>query len=176
MRNSSVENWAIDPGAVRAWQRGVVPAGAQRGVGDRATRGRAAYVPPNVVAPSVPGDTRESAPGNAPVGIDWFALDFNEELSAFHGGLLRRQTAFTSHALAKILETYPPGTPVVIAGHSMGGVVARGALLELGKEGAYGSSVERHAHNAGDAACRLARGDGAVRGSRPSRHQRRVDR
>lgn len=49
---------------------------------------------------SVPGDTRESAPGNAPVGIDWFALDFNEELSAFHGGLLRRQTAFTSHALA----------------------------------------------------------------------------
>lgn len=90
---------------------------------------------------SVPGDTRESAPGNAPVGIDWFALDFNEELSAFHGGLLRRQTAFTSHALAKILETYPPGTPVVIAGHSMGGVVARGALLELGKEGAYGSSA-----------------------------------
>lgn len=87
---------------------------------------------------SVPGDTRESAPGNAPVGIDWFALDFNEELSAFHGGLLRRQTAFTSHALAKILETYPPATPVVIAGHSMGGVVARGALLELGKEGAYG--------------------------------------
>ena len=91
--------------------------------------------------PSVTGDTRESAPGNAPVGIDWFALDFNEELSAFHGGLLRRQTAFTSHALAKILETYPPGTPVVIAGHSMGGVVARGALLELGKEGAYGSSA-----------------------------------
>ena len=91
--------------------------------------------------PSVPGDTRESAPGNAPVGIDWFALDFNEELSAFHGGLLRRQTAFTSHALAKILETYPPGTPVVIAGHSMGGVVARGALLELGKEGAYGSAL-----------------------------------
>ena len=90
---------------------------------------------------SVPGDTRESAPGNAPVGIDWFALDFNEELSAFHGGLLRRQTAFTSHALAKILETYPPGTPVVIAGHSMGGVVARGALLELGKEGAYGSPL-----------------------------------
>ena len=37
-------------------------------------------------------------------------------------------------------------------------------------------AVERHAHNAGDAACRLARGDGAVRGSRPSRHQRRVDR
>ena len=90
---------------------------------------------------SIPGDTRESAPGNAPVGIDWFALDFNEELSAFHGGLLRRQTAFTSHALAKILETYPPGTPVVIAGHSMGGVVARGALLELGKEGAYGSPL-----------------------------------
>ena len=90
---------------------------------------------------SVPGDTRESAPGNAPVGIDWFALDFNEELSAFHGGLLRRQTAFTSHALAKILETYPPGTPVVIAGHSMGGVVARGALLELGKEGAHGSPL-----------------------------------
>ena len=92
-------------------------------------------------SPSVPGDTRESAPGNAPVGIDWFALDFNEELSAFHGGLLRRQTAFTSHALAKIMETYPPGTPVVIAGHSMGGVVARGALLELGKERAHGSAL-----------------------------------
>ena len=49
MRDANLENWAIDPGAVRAWQRGVVPAGAQRGVGDRATRGRAAYVPPNVV-------------------------------------------------------------------------------------------------------------------------------
>ena len=69
VRNSSVENWAIDPGAVRAWQRGVVPAGAQRGVGDRATRGRAAYVPPNVVAvrPS-PGIRASRHPETRPSG------------------------------------------------------------------------------------------------------------
>ena len=86
-------------------------------------------------------DARRAASGDAPeegtdareehVGVDWFTLDFNEELSAFHGAVASRQTKFAAFAIEHVLAAYPPGTPVIIAGHSMGGVVARAALLEL---------------------------------------------
>ena len=86
-------------------------------------------------------DARRAASGDAPeegtdareehVGVDWFTLDFNEELSAFHGAVASRQTEFAAFAIERVLAAYPPGTPVIIAGHSMGGVVARAALLEL---------------------------------------------
>jgi hypothetical protein len=66
------------------------------------------------------------------VDIDWFTLDFNEELSAFHGGLLDRQTRFAAAALRHVVSLYPRGSHVFVVGHSMGGVVARGALLALG--------------------------------------------
>ena len=87
-------------------------------------------------------DARRAASGDAPeeatdarerehVGVDWFTLDFNEELSAFHGAVARRQTEFAALAIERVLAAYPPSTPVIIAGHSMGGVVARAALLEI---------------------------------------------
>lgn len=89
-------------------------------------------------------DARRAASGDAPdpegtetreehVGVDWFTLDFNEELSAFHGAVASRQTEFAAFAIEQVLARYPHGTPVIIAGHSMGGVVARAALLELNR-------------------------------------------
>ena len=86
-------------------------------------------------------DARRAASGDAPeegtdareehVGVDWFTLDFNEELSAFHGAVASRQTEVRGFRDRTGARGVPPGTPVIIAGHSMGGVVARAALLEL---------------------------------------------
>ncbi|KAJ7724850.1 PGAP1-like protein-domain-containing protein [Mycena metata] len=62
--------------------------------------------------------------------LDFFAVEFNEDLSAFHGPTLDAQTAYTARAIAYIRALYPPRTPIVVMGHSMGGVVAT-ALLAL---------------------------------------------
>ncbi|KAF9037812.1 PGAP1-domain-containing protein [Hymenopellis radicata] len=60
--------------------------------------------------------------------IDVFAVEFNEDLSAFHGPTMEAQTQFTSDAVAYILSRYPPNTKIVIIGHSMGGIVATSLL------------------------------------------------
>ncbi|KAH9019092.1 PGAP1-like protein-domain-containing protein [Lactarius hengduanensis] len=60
--------------------------------------------------------------------LDFFAVDYNEDLSAFHGPTLDVETAYASSAISYILSLYPPGTPIVVMGHSMGGVVATSIL------------------------------------------------
>ncbi|KAJ7682382.1 PGAP1-like protein-domain-containing protein [Mycena polygramma] len=60
--------------------------------------------------------------------LDFFAVEFNEDLSAFHGPTLEAQTAYTSRAIAYILSLYPAGTSIIIMGHSMGGIVATSLL------------------------------------------------
>ncbi|KAJ6465145.1 PGAP1-like protein-domain-containing protein [Mycena vulgaris] len=60
--------------------------------------------------------------------LDFFAVEFNEDLSAFHGPTVEAQTAYTSRAIAYILSLYPPGTSIIIMGHSMGGIVATSLL------------------------------------------------
>ncbi|CAG8480947.1 13944_t:CDS:2 [Acaulospora colombiana] len=73
--------------------------------------------------------------------IDFFTVDFNEELSAFHGHSLLEQAEYINDAIRYILslyplvrknqqtgpslQVYPDPTSVIIIGHSMGGVVAR---------------------------------------------------
>ncbi|CAG8433285.1 4166_t:CDS:10 [Diversispora eburnea] len=73
--------------------------------------------------------------------IDFFTVDFNEELSAFHGHSLLEQAEYLNDAIRYILSLYPAvrknqqtnssvqphpdPTAVIIIGHSMGGVVAR---------------------------------------------------
>ncbi|CAG8456911.1 17514_t:CDS:2 [Acaulospora morrowiae] len=73
--------------------------------------------------------------------IDFFTVDFNEELSAFHGHSLLEQAEYLNDAIRYILslyplarknlqtdpssQVYPDPTAVIIIGHSMGGVVAR---------------------------------------------------
>jgi len=58
-------------------------------------------------------------------------VEFNEDLSAFHGSTLDSQIAYTSAAVEYILSRYPPHTRITIMGHSMGGIVGT-ALLPSG--------------------------------------------
>ncbi|KAH9047006.1 PGAP1-like protein-domain-containing protein [Lactarius deliciosus] len=60
--------------------------------------------------------------------LDFFAVDYNEDLSAFHGPTLDVETAYASSAISYILSLYPPDTSIVVMGHSMGGVVATSIL------------------------------------------------
>ncbi|KAA1475868.1 PGAP1-domain-containing protein [Dentipellis sp. KUC8613] len=60
--------------------------------------------------------------------IDFYAVEFNEDLSAFHGPTLSSETAYASHAIDHILSLYPPGTSIILMGHSMGGIVATSIL------------------------------------------------
>lgn len=58
-------------------------------------------------------------------------VEFNEDLSAFHGPTLELQIEYSSAAIRYILSHYPRHTPIVVMGHSMGGVVGT-ALLPSG--------------------------------------------
>ncbi|KIK96129.1 hypothetical protein PAXRUDRAFT_139136 [Paxillus rubicundulus Ve08.2h10] len=60
--------------------------------------------------------------------LDFYAVEFNEDLSAFHGPTLDSQIAYTSVAITYILSHYPPHTRLIIMGHSMGGVVGTALL------------------------------------------------
>ncbi|KAI9064870.1 GPI-inositol-deacylase [Trametes sanguinea] len=61
-------------------------------------------------------------------GLDFFAVEFNEDLSAFHGPTLDSETAYASRAIDYILSLYPQNTSIMVMGHSMGGVVATALL------------------------------------------------
>lgn len=61
------------------------------------------------------------------VVLDWYAADFNEELSAFDGRLLHSQTAFVVAAIHHLLASRQSTRGVVVVGHSMGGVVGQAA-------------------------------------------------
>lgn len=72
--------------------------------------------------------------------MDLFAVDFNEDLSAFHGQTVLDQAEYLNDAVSYILSLYhdprrsqrEPGLPdpssVILIGHSMGGVIARAML------------------------------------------------
>ncbi|KAF9006681.1 PGAP1-like protein-domain-containing protein [Cyathus striatus] len=74
------------------------------------------YSQPGLVSPEFSSRTLKP--------LDFFAVEFNEDLSAFHGPTLDLQTAYTKDALSYILSLYPTNTQIIIIGHSMGGVVA----------------------------------------------------
>ncbi|KAF8806287.1 PGAP1-domain-containing protein [Phlegmacium glaucopus] len=63
--------------------------------------------------------------------LDFFAVEFNEDLSAFHGSTLESEIVYTSSAISYILSLYPSNTKIIVIGHSMGGIVAT-SLLPLG--------------------------------------------
>ncbi|KAJ5576051.1 hypothetical protein N7535_002977 [Penicillium sp. DV-2018c] len=72
--------------------------------------------------------------------LDFFMVDFNEDMAAFHGQTLLDQAEYVNEAISYILSLYhdprrtrrDPGLPdpsaVILVGHSMGGIVARTAL------------------------------------------------
>lgn len=72
--------------------------------------------------------------------LDFFSVDFNEDITAFHGQTLLDQAQYLNDAVLYILSLYhdpsqsnrernlPDPSSVIIIGHSMGGVVARTML------------------------------------------------
>ena len=72
--------------------------------------------------------------------LDFFTVDFNEDITAFHGQTLLDQAEYLNEAVAYVLSLYhdprrsrrDPGLPdpssVILVGHSMGGIVARTML------------------------------------------------
>ncbi|KAF9226838.1 PGAP1-domain-containing protein [Gyrodon lividus] len=60
--------------------------------------------------------------------LDFYAVEFNEDLSAFHGPTLDSQITYTSAAIIYILSHYPPHTQIIVMGHSMGGIVGTALL------------------------------------------------
>ncbi|KAF2127603.1 PGAP1-domain-containing protein [Dothidotthia symphoricarpi CBS 119687] len=72
--------------------------------------------------------------------LDFFSVDFNEDITAFHGQTLLDQAEYLNDAITFILSLYhtpgrslrdsnlPDPTSVIIVGHSMGGMVARTML------------------------------------------------
>jgi pimeloyl-ACP methyl ester carboxylesterase len=73
--------------------------------------------------------------------LDFFTVDFNEDISAFHGQTLLDQAEYLNEAIRYILSLYldprisdrdpdlPDPTSVIVLGHSMGGIVARTMLI-----------------------------------------------
>ncbi|EGG05789.1 uncharacterized protein MELLADRAFT_87688 [Melampsora larici-populina 98AG31] len=83
-----------------------------------------------------PSSFRHSTPHHP--GLDFFTLDYNEDLTAFHGETLLEQAEFANDVISHILNIYassrrgsslPNPTSVLILAHSMGGIVARKMLL-----------------------------------------------
>ncbi|GAA5902278.1 hypothetical protein JCM6882_000490 [Rhodosporidiobolus microsporus] len=89
-------------------------------------------------------DAPSSREGSAP--LDFFTLDFNDDFSAFHGQTLLDQAEYTADCVRYILSLYahhedspdrlhgakkqrPDPTSVIVVAHSMGGIVARAAVL-----------------------------------------------
>lgn len=77
---------------------------------------------------------------NGKMALDFFTVDFNEDLTAFHGQTLLDQAEYLNDAVAYILSLYhnpqksirdsslPDPSSVMLIGHSMGGVAARTML------------------------------------------------
>lgn len=73
--------------------------------------------------------------------LDFFTVDFNEDITAFHGQTMLDQAEYLNEAVAYILSLYhdsrkatmdsdlPDPSSVIILGHSMGGIVARTMLI-----------------------------------------------
>ena len=74
--------------------------------------------------------------------LDFFTVDFNEDITAFHGQTLLDQAEYLNEAVRYILSLYadpqratrdnqlPDPSSVIILGHSMGGIVARAMLVQ----------------------------------------------
>ena len=77
---------------------------------------------PHVISP----EFSSRSPATKP--LDIFAVEFNEDLSAFHGPTMLSERSYVSEAIRYILSLYPPDTSIVVMGHSMGGVVATSLL------------------------------------------------
>nr|CAD7409491.1 unnamed protein product [Timema cristinae] len=76
---------------------------------------------------------RKAISAHTPYHFDYFSVDLNDEYSALFGGVLKEQTEFVHLGIKRIQELYNNGSvprSVVLVGHSMGGMVAKGLFLQ----------------------------------------------
>jgi GPI inositol-deacylase len=83
---------------------------------------------------------KNTAISNGVRSLDFFSVDFNEDITAFHGQTLLDQAEYLNDAVAYILSLYhdprrssrdpnlADPSSVILVGHSMGGIVARTML------------------------------------------------
>ncbi|KAH8400261.1 hypothetical protein KR215_009603 [Drosophila sulfurigaster] len=64
------------------------------------------------------------------VHLDYYTIDFDEELSAVYGGYMYHQQKFLKHCIRSILTLYRQPSPIVLIGHSMGGKLAQSVLTD----------------------------------------------
>ncbi|XP_050431681.1 GPI inositol-deacylase [Adelges cooleyi] len=67
------------------------------------------------------------------IKFDFFTVDLNEEYSAIFGGVLIKQTDFVSVCIQRIIQLYEKDfvpTSMILIGHSMGGIIAKGLFIE----------------------------------------------
>uniref|UniRef100_A0ABD2VTV1 GPI inositol-deacylase n=1 Tax=Trichogramma kaykai TaxID=54128 RepID=A0ABD2VTV1_9HYME len=75
---------------------------------------------------------RKSLKSRSPFHFDYFTVSFGKEYSALYGGVLEEETVFVAKCIKRILALYQ-GKPnnIILIGHSMGGIIAKGALLTV---------------------------------------------
>ncbi|KAF7408574.1 hypothetical protein HZH66_003111 [Vespula vulgaris] len=73
---------------------------------------------------------RKSQKDRTPFHFDFFTVSLGKDYSALYGGVLMEETIYVSHCINKILSLYKGNmNNVVLIGHSMGGIIAKGAIL-----------------------------------------------
>ncbi|KAL9872577.1 GPI inositol-deacylase isoform 2-T2 [Glossina fuscipes fuscipes] len=66
------------------------------------------------------------------IQLNYFAIDFKEQLSGFYGGYLEDQKMFLKLCIQVVSNIYEKKKSVIIIGHSMGGKVAQAVLEQRG--------------------------------------------
>lgn len=88
---------------------------------------------------------RKGIANNWNAHLDYFAVDLNEEYSAFYGGVLEEQTEFVARCVVQVLELYRglKNRPrqLILVGHSIGGKIAQALLLHPEISGAINSII-----------------------------------
>ncbi|KAH8420199.1 hypothetical protein KR009_007142 [Drosophila setifemur] len=76
---------------------------------------------------------RKAKDSDAGIHLDYYTLDYDEELSALYGGYLPRQQSYLKHCIRTILSIYKGRSEqpsLVLIGHSMGGKLAQSVLTD----------------------------------------------
>ncbi|KAH8240523.1 hypothetical protein KR038_002336 [Drosophila bunnanda] len=76
---------------------------------------------------------RKAMSDDAGIRLDYYTIDFDEELSALYGGYLYRQLSYLKLCIRTILSIYEDRAEqpsIVLIGHSMGGKLAQSVLVD----------------------------------------------
>ncbi|CAL7936022.1 unnamed protein product [Xylocopa violacea] len=73
---------------------------------------------------------RKSLKDRTPFHFDYFTVSLGKDYSALYGGVLMDETVYVSYCIQKILSLYKNAVDnIILIGHSIGGIVAKGSIL-----------------------------------------------